>query len=158
MTEIQLTRGKTAIVDDEDFEYLSQWKWLCTSAGYAARGVHTKVNGKRKTKLVLMHRELCPSVGMTVDHINLNPLDNRKENLRVATHGQNMFNKPLRRDSSSGVKGVQRHGNKWRSTIGFGGKKLRLGSFDNIQDAVNAYNQAALKHHGEFAKLSEATN
>ncbi len=97
MKKIPLTQGKFALVDDEDFEYLNQWKWKFLS-GYAAR--------KKGKKTIYMHRLVNNTLdNKSTDHINMNKSDNRKENLRSSTSSQNKFN----RDSmggSSKYKGV----------------------------------------------------
>ena len=86
MKEIPLTRGKFALVDDEDYEWLSQWKWYCSTTGYAVRGC--------KNRILYMHREIAKTKpGMLTDHINRNKLDNRKENLRFCSHRENMKNR-----------------------------------------------------------------
>jgi hypothetical protein len=104
MKFIQLTQGKQAIVDDEDFELLSQFKWYAMKSGhnvYAARG-----GGKRRMEL--LHRLI---LGVTdskieVDHINGDGLDNRRSNLRVATHADNQHNPGTPTNNTSGYKGV----------------------------------------------------
>ena len=149
---IHLTQGKLAIVDDEDYEYLNQWKWRISSSGYARR------NSKSNNKLIeiRLHRVItnCPE-DKQVDHINGNRLDNRKENLRICTHKQNSYNKSKKRTNKSGYKGVYwcTTSKKWRSRIACDGKEIHLGYFDDIKEAAIHYNNAALKYHGEFANL-----
>jgi hypothetical protein len=151
MKEIELTNGKVAIVDDEDYEWLSQWKWLCTHKGYAARCVRIK-NGNPIT--VYMHREIIgPPDGMFTDHINHDKLDNRRENLRVCTMSQNNANIPKRKNNSSGRKGVywREDAKKWIAQISPGGTRINLGYFSDINDASCAYKNAAEKYFGDFA-------
>ena len=156
MKEIQLTKGCVALVDDEDYDFISQWKWCVSNAVYAVRR-GSKIDGDLRGTIILMHRVIMHTPeGMSVDHIDGNSLNNCRSNLRNSTHSQNMFNKKLRSDSSSGIKGVQKHGNKWRVHIGYNGLRVRVGSYNSIDEAVAAYNQAALKYHGEYARLSEA--
>lgn len=92
------------------------------------------------------------SRGSIIDHINGNPLDNRRENLRFCTHAQNMQNSKVRKHSGTGVKGVQKHRNKYRALICKNGKQIKLGSFDSIEEAKACYDAAALEIFGEFAR------
>lgn len=90
-----------------------------------------------------------------VDHINGNRSDNRIVNLRLATNAENLRNRSKPKNNVSGFKGVswiERY-QKWQATIKFDGKNKFLGRFDTREDAADAYNQAALKHHGDFAKV-----
>lgn len=160
--EIELSQGYKAIVDDEDFEYLSQFEWnarVVSGTQYAKRSF--KVDGKGTT--VNMHREImkCPK-NMMVDHINGNGLDNRKENLRICTRSQNLMNSQNPKDAkTSKYKGVcfnkqtKTNGKVWRSEIRLNKKAIFLGAFYEEKDAAKAYNEAALKYFGEFAKINE---
>lgn len=154
MKEIQLTKGYSAIVDDEDYDFLMQWKWYarCQSAGmpYAARGV------RGNPKKIMMHDVIMNNnSGLTVDHINLDRLDNRKENLRLCTRIENSRNHPLRKDSTSGYKGVSWRADikKWRVQISIDGKQTTLGYFENKEDGYNAYCKKAIELFGEFARF-----
>lgn len=148
MKKIPLTQGKFAIVDDVDYERLSKFKWYC-HCGYARR--------MGDGKAIHMHREiLSPPDGFIIDHANGNRLDNRRENIRICTFAQNTQNAERRSDNSSGYKGVSWHTNKkWRTQIIVNGKVTHVGMFSNIIDAARAYNEAAIKYYGEFAKLNE---
>src|SRR2546430_16319669 len=97
--KIKLTRGKYALVDLVDYEWLSQWKWYCSARGYAARRLYPE------NKVVYMHRVIIPE-GEEVDHINHDKLDNRKSNLRPCTHKQNLRSRGLNKNNKSGYKGV----------------------------------------------------
>lgn len=152
MKQIPLSRGTFALVDDEDFIFLSQWKWNCNGQGYASR---YNPNGKHRGSAIFMHRVILGSdEGTIVDHINGDPLDNRRCNLRVCTTAQNSYNRKVRKDSKTGVKGITRHGNKWRAKISINKKRTIIGDFKNIDEASKAYNDAALKYYGDFARLS----
>lgn len=154
--EIALSKGKVAIVDDADYEYLSQWKWYAKNCGtvwYAMRGQRV---GKR-TKQLSMHRILLdPADDIMVDHVNLDGLDNRRENLRTCTKAENMRNDGIRVNSKSGFKGVHwdKNRQRWVAYITTDGKRKHLGRFDNIEQAVRAYDVAARELHGEFARLN----
>lgn len=145
MKEIPLTQGKVAIIDDEDFDYLNQWKWHYEHTGYAYRSLS---NGGK----TIMHRLITKVTdGMEIDHINGNGLDNRKENLRICTHAENGRNTKLRKDNTLGYKGIKICGNKWSAQIKIGHQYIHLGTFNSINDAVHAYDNAAIKYFGEFA-------
>lgn len=149
-SDIQLSRGEVAIVDDENFEELSQSKWHCDKQGYAVRGDHE-----------YMHRIIMNAPkGMTVDHINGDKLDNRRENLRLCEHAENMRNMKKHKDNKSGYKGVSwnKYHKRWVATIGFNYEHIRIGFFDNIHDAARAYNERAKELFGEFASINEVTD
>ncbi len=95
--------------------------------------------------------------GKQVDHINGNPLDNRRENLRICENAENNRNKGLTKASTSGYKGVSlyKRSGTWRAYIVTNYKQKHLGTFDNPIDAAKAYNVAAIKFHGEFARLND---
>lgn len=97
--------------------------------------------------------------GQLVDHKNLNGLDNRRENLRLCTDGQNKANGRVRRDNTSGYRGVywNSSANKWQAYISVNSQRLYLGVFSDAWDAATAYNEAATLHYGEFARLNERT-
>jgi len=155
MKEIALTQGKVALVDDEDFERVSQFKWFAHTDGtnwYALR--KKTIGGKEIT--IRMHQYV---MGQTdeVDHRNGFGLDNQKRNLRFATTSQNQANKRKQRiPSSSKYKGVcfRKDTNKWRAYIGVNQHLLHLGSYDSEQDAAVSYNHAAMIYFGDFARLN----
>lgn len=149
---IPLTKGKKAIVDAEDYEFLSQWKWHTKKNGntyYAAR--REMINGKPVT--LAMHRILNRTPdGMETDHINRDSLDNRKANLRTATRQQNNIN--IAKKSKSGYRGVSRQNVGWQATIFRNNKAVYLGYFRSAKDAALRYDEEAIKLHGEFAILN----
>lgn len=154
MAEIELTQGRVALVDDCDFEWLSQWSWYCTDDGYAVRTDYS--TGKRVD--VRMHRLITEAEpGMDVDHINGNRSDNRRENLRICSHAENVRNRVRQANNASGFKGIhwnERSG-KWQARIQEGGgTRKHLGYFDNLFDAGFAYDRTASELHGEFANLN----
>jgi len=151
MKKIQLTKGKFALVDDKDFEYLNQWRWLFSDTGYALRHQHINIGlNKYKSKTIRMHRLINKTPdGFETDHINRNKLDNQKINLRTITHQKNSFNTGLRRSNTSGYKGVywDKFNNKWRAEIKINNKKISLGRFKNIKDALFAREVAERIYH-----------
>jgi hypothetical protein len=154
MKEIQLTQGKVALVDDDIYEYLNQWKWYYSKLNYAMR---SKRINKKKT-FFLMHRVIMDTeLNMIVDHLNGNGLDNRRSNLRNCTHAENMRNRKINKKNRSGFKGVSYYtkGNKWRAMIKFNNLRIHIGFYIDPIDAARAYNEAAIKYHGEFANLNK---
>jgi hypothetical protein len=156
--EIQLTQGKVALVDDEDYEYLMQWKWFANKKGstfYAVRSLHS--NNVRKT--IFMHRLITNNINtkMQTDHLNGNGLDNRKINLRICTTSQNSMNRGLQINNTTGFKGVNydKFSNKFRAQIRVNNIYKNLGYYIDPKDAARAYNEAAIKYHGEFANLNK---
>ncbi len=155
MKKIFLTQNKFAIVDDDMFDHLNQWKWYFNQ-GYAVRAV-TLRNGTKRQGKIFMHRivNLTPDHLFT-DHLNGNKLDNRKENLRVCTTAQNAMNSVKKRFNKSGYKGVSKasHSEKWMAAFRKNGKQVYLGLFETKQMAAKTYDKAVKKHFGEFAKLN----
>lgn len=136
MKYIKLTKGKKTIVDDVDFEYLNQWKWHCSSEGYALR--RAKKSGKNQ--FIRMHRLINETpIGKDTDHINHDRLDNRRENLRTVTRQMNNFNR--KPELQQGVC-FHKKANKWMARIKLNGKEKYLGLFDNIDDALLARKNA----------------
>lgn len=151
--EIPLTQGLVAIVDDEDFAALSQFKWRARPAGMTAYAVRSEYPSN---KTIRMHRQIIGCDG-SVDHINGDGLDNRRCNLREATHQQNMRNRRKTPGCSSRHKGVywMKSKQKWYARIKGNGANRGLGLFSNEDDAARAYNTAAKAEFGVFAKLNE---
>lgn len=165
MKEIPLTQGLVALVDDEDFDRLSRFKWFASryhNQWYAMR--NAGVAEMRRVRKIRMHREVLglPNGDVVeVDHRNLNGLDNRKGNLRAASRGQNSRNIPKRelhmgQPPSSRYKGIYlaKHCGLWRARISLNRKLVQLGYFSSEMAAAQAYDEAALKYHGEFACLN----
>ena len=157
--QIPVSKGKSfAIVDDADFEYLSQFKWQLIGLGYAARNISYKETGGRMKKMY-MHIEIMgnrPEFS-NIDHINQNRLDNRRENLRFSTFSQNVSNRTILPNNTSGYKGVSWHklSKKWTVGIQVNHKQIKLGLYQCKIEAAKTYNEAALKYHGEFASLNK---
>lgn len=164
MIEIELTQNQITLVDDVDAD-LSEFNWYAAfKTGYSGGGnylamrKYSRLSGKRGAEglhCVILSRVLNRPLerGEQVDHKNLNPLDNRRENLRLATHSNNMRNRGLQINNTSGFMGVtfRKKRNKYESQITFNGKSIHLGHFDDAISAANAYDEAARKFHGEFA-------
>lgn len=131
MKKIKLTQGKYALVDDGDFEWLSQYNWYYNSNGYARMSRQPKP---------YMHALLnTPPKGMQTDHIDRNRLNNRRCNLRSVTALENNRNHSMHSTNTSGYTGVSwTKTNKWEVYIWLKNKKIHIGRFSNLQDAVDA--------------------
>ena len=160
MKTIPLTKGKEAIVDDEDFEWLSQWKW-CTKVSwrgnteifYAVRG-----KGPRKAmKIFKIHRVIMNAKpGQIIDHINGDGLDNRRCNLRFVTASQNSWNTRPGGRGSSRFKGVSwsKPKKKWRAYINLNNRQQHINHCELELQAAFAYNIRAILLFGEYACLN----
>jgi len=156
----KLNQDFTTIVDDVDDDLLEGVRWSTLHRNrkrtYAIRWSEAgRVLLHRLIMSRILGRELKRSE--FVDHINGDGLDNRRENLRLATNSQNQANSGIRRNNTTGYKGVSFHKTlgKWHATIMVKGKKKHLGYFDTPEEAAEAYNDAARKYFGEFAYLNE---
>ena len=151
--EIPLTQGQVALVDAADFEWLNQWKWSVSRQG-RDKWRAVRWDGSQIRRAVLMHRMITAAApGQTVDHINGDPLDNRRANLRIATQAeQNMNRRPSLSAKSSRFKGVCWHkgGKRWMAIF----RRVYLGLYDREEDAALAYDRAALAFSPEFARLN----
>lgn len=147
-------RAIFAIVDDADFEWLNQWKWYASTrpkgSFYAMR-----IDG---AKTIYMHALLTGTQkGEHTDHINRDPLDNRRINLRRCTVSQNFANRGNRRDNKSGHRGVSwdSYNEKWVAQITYNKKGKKLGRYSTKEEAISVYREAATKIHGEFAHFAD---
>lgn len=145
------------LLDDEDYKKLSQWKWQLSNRGYASRPQWLVPRKLNKQTTVYMHRMIMNFPISGVDHINMNKLDNRKGNLRLATSYQSSLNRGKHKDNSSGFKGVSwgKRDKKWKAQITADGKYKWLGQYESKEEAAKVYNKAAKKYFGEFAYLNQ---
>lgn len=152
---IPLAGGREAIVDVADYDALSLRRWI----GIKKQNIMyacglSRINGKKI--IVEMHNVIMNSDKMRVDHKNGNGLDNRRCNLRIATKAQNDWNRGRQKNNKSGFKGVywRKDRLKWSVEIKANRERLCLGVFTDVIEAARAYDQAALKYHGDFARLN----
>lgn len=157
MKQISLTQSKFALVDDEDYERVSKYKWFY-HLGYAKRGIYDpKIKNNHHQGMhsfIMQHTKY-------IDHKNRDGLDNRKENLRICTQSQNNMNTKARKTSKSGIKGVtyfssedNRRKKPWVALLHKNGRKVLYKYFETKEEAARAYDKAAKRYYGEFAKLN----
>jgi hypothetical protein len=155
---IYLGEGEWTIVEPMDYYQLKNFNWYIGGNGkefYAFRNIKI---GPGKTKMVSMHREIMNPPGhLLVDHRNNDTLDNRRANLRLATHSENSYNRPKTKAKTTsqyiGIYSEKRTG-RWTVKIRVNGKRLWIGRFESEIEAAKAYDAAARKYHGEFARLN----
>ena len=147
--------GDRFIIDAEDYDKIKEYRWK-TDLGYVTCSVS---KGGGRSRNVRLHRIIMDAPkGMVVDHINHNPLDNRKCNLRLVSKLENAWNADHRNRNKSGRVGVSwcESERKWRAQIGVRREKIQLGSYDEFEDAVKAREAAEKKYHGEFSFVNSA--
>lgn len=154
---ILFNKTDSTLIDCEDLDKTKDINWFVRKPYRAGKPSYVLGYTKDK-KRVFLHRII---MGVTerktiVDHINHDGLDNRKINLRVCTQQENGFNKDVSKVNKTGYKGVYMDSKtgKYRSQIGHNYKKIHLGSFDDLICAARAYDDAAIKYYGRFAKLN----
>lgn len=161
MKQIPLSQGKFALVDDEDYEYLNQWKWYAWKhykhkTFYAVRNIRL---GNNTRTTIFMHRVILGLTDSKIqgEHRDNEGLNNLRSNIRPCTNSQNQMNRGVILNTTSGFKGVSwsRERNKWISQISISGKQKNLGRFTSKIEAAEKYNEAAIKYYGEFSKLNQ---
>lgn len=157
--QIELTQGQVTIVDVIDADLASNL-WRAQKDGVGEfRAVRTvRVHGR--SSLIFLHQVILERIlgrklnqGEIVDHDDGNPLNNTRSNLRVATHTQNMQNRKINKNNTSGFKGVIPWRKKWRATIWANGIRHHLGTFKSAEEASEAYGIASENLHGEFGRM-----
>ena len=159
MKRIKLTQGQFAIVDDADFEWLSQWKWYAEPPRkQKGAGSSCNIWYAVREKGIRMHREILglkKGDGKQTDHRNGNGLDNKRVNLRICTRSENMQNLHHRNKKGAGKhQGVHKQGRRWRAVIVKDGKRIHIGTYDLAKEAARAYDRKALELYGPEAKTN----
>jgi hypothetical protein len=153
----KIGKDKFALVSDEDFGMLNQYTWAMNKSGYAITSFY-KYLGKKSYKRykVLMHKMIMNPKNKEVDHINHEPLDNQRENLRLVSSLQNKWNTRKHKNCSSIFKGVYfyKHIQKYWAYIKYNGKRISLGYFKDENEAGKAYDIAAKQFFGKYSHLN----
>lgn len=155
---ITLSAGFVAMIDAADVHLVDghNWSALKHPNRHTCYAMRRGSAAGEKFRNVQMHRILMGfPEGFQVDHIDGNGLNNRRSNLRLATHSENQRNSKTPKSNTSGIKGVSwaANVNKWKATISFDNKQKHLGFFSEKADAAKAYADAAQRIHGTFARL-----
>ena len=139
-------RSLFTFVDDHDFEQVSRYRWRLNSKGYAIR---SRIVDDREV-IIALHREIIkPPPGLVVDHIDHDKLNNTRANLRVITQQQNLMNRRLFKNNSTGFKGVTFQHGKWHARIEKDGQVMHLGFHEDLKTAALVYDCAAVMLFGE---------
>jgi hypothetical protein len=145
-------KDQKVLISIEDVQILVDYGW---HLHYNRDKLYIRGWNKSTKKKVMMHRLITNAPkNLIVDHINRNTLDNRRENLRICDQSQNIMNRGISKNNTSGHKGVAKFKNKWIAYIGANNEKIHLGTFKTKEEASIAFNKAAVKYHGEFAVLN----
>ena len=153
---IPLTKGYFTLIDADDYEWVSYYNWYTMTKSKNGIYAGRKINKGQHT--IYLAREImdCPN-DLVVDHINGDALDNRKQNLRICTHRQNMINRrKINISQNIPYRGVTkcRVSGRYITVIAPNRKRIQIGRYDSIEDAARAYDNAAKEVYGQFAKLN----
>ena len=158
MKRILLTQGKYAIVDDEDYDWLMQWKWCAHKQPDGAYYAQRRRSLSEGPGVIYMHQQIAMTPpGMHTDHVNHTTLDNRRSNLHTATVSENLLNRKAPPcHNTSGYIGVSWHkkAKKWSAVIGYKYEYYYLGLFDDAAEAAHVRDGKAIELHGDFAVLN----
>jgi hypothetical protein len=168
----------TVLLDKEDWDKVSQYKWFLNRAHTGKLYVRAnidhpdggtlmrKIGGKeyecKKQTTIALHQIIANTPkGMYTDHKNGDTLDNRKENLRICTNAQNCWNRGKNKNNSHGYKGIKFDGRRrlapWQAYIGYHGKRIYIGNYATAEEAARAYDKKAIELYGEYAVLNFPT-
>lgn len=160
MKRIKLTQGKFAIVDNEDYELVKQWKWCAVLYRNSFYAVSNRHRWENKTPICIKMARIIMGAkkGQVVDHINHNTLDNRRKNLRICSPIQNSYNRRIGKNNTTGYKGVSKctslcryYGKDvFQAQIRVNGKLITLGYGTNKGKLAQLYQDASIKYFGHF--------
>ena len=155
MKKIPLSNGESVLVDDADFDMLNKYKWRKTKEGY----IVTTTPPQKP-----MHRMITGLDGFNqvCDYINGNRLDHRRNNLRVCTRQELSRKRAVKSQNPTGYKGVYKrkkkfphYSDRYQVRIFFNNERITVGNYETAEEAAEAYNKAAIKYFGEYARLNE---
>ena len=156
---IKLTQGQIAIIDAEDLEKIGDYRWIASwnpsSNTYYCHAAATEPSGK-KIKIILHRLIMNAEKGTFVDHIDTNPLNNIKRNLRICSRAENSRNRGKSSNNKSGHKGVYYRNGLYAVQIRKNGKLINIGSSENYDEAVAMHEAAIIEIHGEFARVEDS--
>lgn len=158
MLKIILVTGQTLLIDDEDIDLIRNYRWRVRDKKTNHVRRVTSIRGKSKT--IYLHRAIMEKHGKNltnkfIDHIDRNPLNCQKDNMRVATASNNSCNISVRADNTTGIKGVNKtREGYYQARIGINGKRIYLGTYKTIELATESYNKAAEEYHKDFAFIN----
>lgn len=152
MRLIELTRGAVAVIDDDDYALVAAYNWHLWLSDIQCYAVTTLTDEEGRFDLRMHNLIMQPPPGLFVDHINRCTLDNRRSNLRIATHAQNMSNRVFNRTGFRGV--YETAQGRWRTTIRHNGELLQLGTYDTAEEAARVWDAKAKELRGQFAMLN----
>ncbi len=153
---VQLTKGQVTVIDASDVPVIAPMRWcaLEVKPGKFYAVTHGHSSSGRRT-LIFMHRYLLEAEsGVDVDHRDRDGLNNRRNNIRLASRSMNMANKGISPLNTSGYRGVQKDHHKWKAVIKINRKRIHIGSFASAEDAARAYDAKAVELFNEFAGLN----
>ena len=142
------------IIDTDDYDKIKNYKWGIDIHWEKTNLMYVRRVDKNNNKIYI-HNVIMND--KSIDHKDNDGLNNKKSNLRKCTNSENVINRKIQSNNTSGYKGVSliKKSNKWNAYIKTKNKRIHLGNYESKIDAAKAYNQASIKYHGEFAQLNE---
>jgi hypothetical protein len=153
---VPLTKGCEAAIDIADIPRVEAWSWTALEGRHTTYARRAVLVGSGYRTVYLHCAIWGETLGLEIDHIDGNGLNNQRSNLRLATHSENMRNQRLSRNSSSGLKGASwsKSNQRWQAQITIERKHCHLGFYDTPEEAHEAYARASVELHGQFGRVS----